>query len=113
MLVYYIEAPYGHLMLERMTSPAARTDVRGNLFSFPMPWPAIENQCWRALDKHTKVALPHDGKILAMLFQVQVVGGATDVDKQVEHLEGATLRPAVVVRLIEDPHCESRGAAAA
>ena len=102
MLVYYIEAPYGHLMLQSKDGPETRTEVRGNMFSFPMPWEMIEKQCWREMHEHTKVALPHGGEILAMLFQVQVVGGTTDVQKEVQHLQGATLRPAVVLRLIED-----------
>ena len=36
LLVYYSEDPYGHLMLESMERPQARTSVRGNLFSFSM-----------------------------------------------------------------------------
>ena len=102
MMVYYVEAPHGHLMLEKMDGPTARTQVRGNLFSFNMPWESIEKQCAREMDGHVKLPLPHSGEVLAILFQVQVVGGATDVATHVEQLEGATLRPAVVIRLIQD-----------
>ena len=35
-LVYYLEEPYGHLMLEPMEGAQARTQCRGNLFSFSM-----------------------------------------------------------------------------
>ena len=38
MLVYYLEDPYGHLMKEPLGSPEARSKIRGNLFSFSMPW---------------------------------------------------------------------------
>ena len=33
-LVYYLEEPYGHLMLEDVRGASARTVVRGNLLSF-------------------------------------------------------------------------------
>ena len=36
-LVYYVEEPYGHLMLESVEGASARAQVRGNLFSFGMP----------------------------------------------------------------------------
>ena len=44
-LVYYLEEPYGHLMLDEMAGASARTKVRGNLFSFTMPWEDIEKCC--------------------------------------------------------------------
>ena len=37
-IVCYLEEPYGHLMMESMEGAQARTKVRGNLFSFAMPW---------------------------------------------------------------------------
>ena len=44
-LVYYLEEPYGHLMLEDVAGASARTQVRGNLFSFALPWEDIEKCC--------------------------------------------------------------------
>ena len=49
MLVYYLEDPYGHLMDVKMGMPEARTKVRGNLFSFSMPWEDIEKCCHQAV----------------------------------------------------------------
>ena len=49
MLVYYLEDPYGHLMKEDMGMPKGRTHVRGNLFSFSMPWEDIEKCCHQAV----------------------------------------------------------------
>jgi hypothetical protein len=40
-MVYYLEEPYGHLMLESMEGPQARTQARGNLFSFSLSKPAV------------------------------------------------------------------------
>ena len=42
LMVYYLEEPYGHLMLEPMTGPQARTQARGNLFSFSLPSEEVE-----------------------------------------------------------------------
>ena len=45
MLVYYLEAPYGNLINVPLGKPEARTQVKGNLFSFSMPWDDIEKYC--------------------------------------------------------------------
>ena len=42
--------------------------------------------------------VPHDEETLATLLNVHIVGGTTDL---AQHLEGATLRPAIVEKLIE------------
>jgi len=109
-LVYYLEKPYGHLMLERMDGAQVRTECRGNLFSFAMPWEDIEKCCAAAMAKAPKLEraeleqnrkqlrVPHGEDILASLLNVHVVGGAKDL---AEHLEGATMRPDVVTELIE------------
>ena len=113
-LVYYLEAPYGHLMLEPMSGPEARAKIRGNLFSFAMPWEDIESACASVLpcpameaDRNLRSEIrrntfamntvPHDEKVLASLLNVHIVGGSTDL---AVHLEGATIRPAVVHELI-------------
>ena len=106
-MVYYLEEPYGHLMLEEMEGAQARTQVRGNLFSFSLPWEDIEKRCseasakWDvALEKYrSTVALPHAEDVLAALVNVHIVGGAKDL---VSHLEGATMRTGVVLALIEE-----------
>ncbi len=50
MLVYYLEVPFsGHLMNDEMGFPQGRTQVRGNLFSFSMPWQDIERCCAAAI----------------------------------------------------------------
>ncbi len=47
-MVHYLEVPYGHLMLESMEGATARTQARGNLFSFSLPWEDIEKRCQEA-----------------------------------------------------------------
>ena len=109
-LIFYLEEPYGHLMNEIMEGPTARTSVRGNLFSFAMPWQDIESCCKHVVetaqtsdreklrDKCSNALLPHDEDLLATVLNVHIVGGSKDL---VNHLEGATIRPDVVLKLIE------------
>jgi hypothetical protein len=108
-LVYYLEKPYGHLMLEGMEGAQARTEFKGNLFSFSVPWQDIEKCCAAAMADapalqraemeriREKLRLPHGEEILASLLNVHVTGGTKDL---AEHLEGATMRPEVVTSLI-------------
>ena len=108
-LVYYVEEPYGHLMLEEAAGASERTKVRGNLFSFAMPWEDIEKNCGTVLQMasvaaeqrkqeiSSQILLPHDEEMLATLLNVHIVGGSTDL---ATHLEGATIRPAVIEELI-------------
>ena len=51
MLVYYLEAPYGNLINVPFGQPEGRTQVKGNLFSFSMPWEDIE-RCCREASQH-------------------------------------------------------------
>ena len=113
-LVYYLENPYGHLMLESMQGAQARTEVRGNLFSFILPWEDIEQRCREAYQiAHSQerrtvrrkdlvnvesCALPHSENLLATLLNVHIVGGQKDLAK---HLQGATMKAEVVEQLID------------
>ena len=79
MLVYYLESPYGNLMNEAFGQPVGRTHVKGNLFSFNMPWEDIEKSCHQAalhakqphkteLKKlQSELGLPHSEETLALL----------------------------------------------
>ena len=106
-MVYYLEAPYGHLMLEEMEGAQARTAARGNLFSFELPWEDVAKRCheaetaWYTEAKAARqsCALPHDEDVLATLVNVHIVGGSAQT---VTELEGATMRTAVVLALIAE-----------
>ena len=105
-LVYYLEQPYGHLMLEPVEGAQSRTQARGNLFSFSLPWEDIEKRCSEAQQDWSRTSeavrnawqLPHEETILATLLNVHIVGGTTDL---ATHLKGAKMRPAIVLRLID------------
>ena len=43
--------PYGNLIDVPFANPGARTHVKDNLFSFPMPWEDIQ-QCCREASQH-------------------------------------------------------------
>ena len=110
MLVYYLASPYGHLMKEEMGNPQGRTHVKGNLFSFSMPWEDIESCCHQAVLhskspdrealKHLEAELgvPHSEETLALLVNVSIVGGNKDL---AEHLSGLTMRVDVLQELVE------------
>ena len=109
MLVYYMEVPFGHLMGEDMGFAQGRTHVRGNLFSFSMPWQDMEACCAAAIasagdqdraqlqELQAQTGVPHSEEVLALLVNVHVRGGAKDLAL---HLKGLTMRVAVVEKLI-------------
>ena len=69
LLVCYMEEPYGHLMLEKMDGAQARTRVKGNLFSFVLPWEEIANCCKKAMDHQSQ---SQDGKNGAVMTTLSV-----------------------------------------
>ena len=74
-------------MREVMGKPQGRTMVRGNLFSFSMPWEDIEQCCNQAIQAAKKspfgdlrkleneLGVPHSEETLALLVNVHIVGG--------------------------------------
>ena len=110
MLVYYLEEPYGPLMKEILGRPQGRTKVKGNLFSFSMPWEDIERCCHEAVmqaqpphkealkEIQRDLGLPHSEETLALLVNVHIVGGNKDLAL---HLKGLTMRVAVIQNLID------------
>ena len=109
MLVYYLESPYGHLMDVAVGQPQGRTHVKGNLFSFGMPWEDIEKCCHQAIRNSKEpeastfrklkenLGLPHSEETLALLVNVHIVGGSKDLALK---LKGLTMRVDVVQGLI-------------
>ena len=72
MLVYYLEDPLGHLMGDKMGSAQARTQVRGNLFSFNMPWADIQRCCAAASGFLTLRTGRRRGTLFATRVQLSV-----------------------------------------
>ena len=72
LITYQLEEPYGHLMNESMQGARSRTAARGNVFSFMMPWEDILQHLKKAEHQATRVALPHDGSVLAVLLLFEI-----------------------------------------
>ena len=90
-MVYYLEHPYGHLMQDIMGNAEGRTKVKGNLFSFPMPWGEVRRCCEDLLQQGEEVRaaaqaqlkantnIPHSEETLALLVSVKIVSGEADI----------------------------------
>ena len=97
LITYYVEGDRGHLMNEQMHRPQRAYAVRGNAFSFHMPWEKVMEQLGRVLEEDHLDALPHPPEVLSsmVIFSLRI-GDVTDLDK---YLPQARLRPHVVLKL--------------
>ena len=59
----------------------------------------MAEQCQGIIDKTVKVCLPHGEDVLCQLVHCHINGGVKDL---AEHIKGLTIRPAVVVALVEE-----------
>ena len=99
LISYYIEGDRGHLMNEQVFQRTDPLVVRGNAYSFQMPWEKIIDGLKTLLeDDSSWKSLPHDENILAkmVLFNLRI-GNVTDLSKW---LPAARIRPHVVMKLM-------------
>ena len=99
LISYYIEGDRGHLMNEQVFQRTDPLVVRGNAYSFQMPWEKIIDGLKTLLeDDNSWKSLPHDENILAkmVLFNLRI-GNVTDLSKW---LPAARIRPHVVLKLM-------------
>ena len=99
LISYYIEGDRGHLLDEQVFQRTDPLVVRGNAFSFQMPWEKIIQKLKTLLeDDNSWNSLPHDENILAkmVLFNLRI-GNVTDLSKW---LPAARIRPHVVLKLM-------------
>ena len=97
LITYYAEGDRGHLMEEEMHGPQRGYNVRGNCFSFHMPWEEIMKQIGRVEADDGHLLLPHPPEVLRtlVLFSLRI-GEVDDLNK---FLPQARLRPHVVLKL--------------
>jgi len=69
MMCFYIEGDHGHLLEERMFESSFMTVVRGNVWSYHMPWEQIMNHLERTTSDTELAVLPHDPERLAHMVQ--------------------------------------------
>ena len=75
LLVYYVEGDRGHLLDERGHQRKAPLNVRGNAYSFSMPWERIAASLKRVVDQDISwKELPHPPATLAhmVLFSLRI-----------------------------------------
>ena len=71
MMCYYIEGDQGHLLEETMFESSFMTVVRGNVFSYHMPWEKIMQFMERTTSDEKLAMMPHDPEHLAHMVQLR------------------------------------------
>jgi len=95
MVVYYVEGDRGHLMGEQIGGQRHRWGVRGNCFSYHMPWEDILRSLGRCVeDTELQAPLPQD--VLVHLVRLHMKVGEAEWAK---HLRQVKLRAHVALRL--------------
>ena len=99
MVVYYVEGDEGHVMNEDVGRAQWRTVVRGQCFSFVMPWKDVLHEFQQRLARDPTLAeLPRDEECLQYMFRLHLRVAGQDFTKQLNQVR---LRPFVLVRLLE------------
>ena len=115
LIVYYLEGDRGHLMTEQLGAPRYRWGVRGNCFSYHMPWEDLTRCLGRCTDDD-ELELPLSPDLLVHVVRLHMKVGTSDWCK---HLKQVRLRAHVALRLaytlIENKHpvYQNRGSAVA
>ena len=94
MIVYYVEADRGHLMNEVLKENQHRSAVRGQAFSFIMPWDEIVKSLHRRIK-----SIPRDPECLKYMLRLHLKVAGQDFH---QHLKQVHLRPGILVLLLEE-----------
>jgi hypothetical protein len=98
LITYYVEGDRGHLLQEEHLQQKGAVAVRGNAFSYGMPWEDITDALSKMCDDKALVDLPHTDTVLSKMVQFNLrVGDIVDLNKW---LPEARLRPHVVLKLL-------------
>ena len=96
MMCFYIEGDQGHLLEETMFQSSFMSVVRGNVFSYHMPWEKIIDSLNRTTSDEKLSLLPHDPEHLAHMVQLHLKIGTIDMAK---HIKEIKVRAHVVLAL--------------
>ena len=96
MMCFYIEGDQGHLLEETMFQSSFMSVVRGNVFSYHMPWETIIGFLNRTTSDEKLALLPHDPEYLAHMVQLHLKIGTLDMAK---HIREIRVRAHVVLAL--------------
>ena len=95
LMCYYIEEDRGHVMQEELFRGKHRMAVRGNIFSFPMPW----NEIMKSLLNATatpNLTVPHPPEMLAHMVRLHLNFGTS---AQIPPLKEVCVRTHVILQL--------------
>ena len=92
MSAYYEEGHRGHLMNEVVKENQHRTAVRGQAFSFMMPWETIIKHLHQRIK-----SIPRDPECLKYMLWLHLKVAGQDFH---QHLKQVHLRPAILVLLV-------------
>ena len=95
LITYYVEGDRGHMMNVEHHRPNRQYAVRGNVYSFFLPWEEIAKKLGSVLEDDGLDVLPHTEQTLAslVLFSLRI-GDVVDINKWMPQ---ARLRPHVVL----------------
>ena len=94
MIVYYVESDRGHLMNEVLKENQHRTCVRGQAFSYIMPWDEIV----KSMHQRVK-SIPRDPECLKYMLRLHLKVAGKDFH---QHLKQVHLRPGILVLLLKE-----------
>ncbi|CAE8629629.1 unnamed protein product, partial [Polarella glacialis] len=93
--LYYLEGDRGHLLEEEVFNQKARTGVRGNIFSFHMPWEDIIGSLEGAVGNEELVS-PHPPSVLCHLVKLHMRVASVEL---APHIRDMKVRAHVVLKL--------------
>ena len=97
LVVYYVEGDRGHLLNEQVGAQRSRWAVRGNCFSYNMPWEDILSSLGKAVkDEELQTPLPQE--VLVHIVRLNLKIGN---EKWADKVKPLKLRAHVVLRLAE------------
>ena len=79
LICFYMEEDRGHLMKEGIHAAKHRIGVRGNIFSFLMPWKEILDSLHRVAEADEPV-VPHPPEMLAHVVRLHMKIGGKDAE---------------------------------
>ena len=98
MIAYYVEGHAGHLMNAEVGKAEWRSNVKGQCFSFIMPWAQLIREFKQRCAEDDLLQLPRSEHTLQYLFRIHLkVAGQSFT----EELQQVRLRPWVLCRLLE------------
>ena len=96
MIVYYVEESEGHMMNEEIGRARYRRAVKGQSFSFAMPWRDLIAEFQRREAEDELLELPRKLAVLQYVFRLHLKVAGDDFTNDLRHVR---LRPHVWLQL--------------